>query len=62
MDIGQGHQIWSNSGLIGLFESCIGEWARNELSGRRIGFGRRLMGMQGSAIVSRRPILISGGC
>jgi hypothetical protein len=45
-----------------LFESCIGEWTRYELSGRRIGFGRRLMGMQGSTIVSGRPVLISGGC
>lgn len=61
MDVAEGHEVGGNHGLVGLLQARVVERTRHELARRGIGFGRRLVRVQWSSIVSRGPELVARG-
>lgn len=57
VDIAQGHEVVSNSGLVGLLQTIGAKGTGNELSRGGIGNRRRLMGVERPSVVSWRTEL-----
>ena len=55
VDVGEGHEIWTQGRDVGLLEAREGERAWHEETGGGVGRGRGLMGVEGAAEVFWGP-------